>query len=84
MNRFQVQWADSALDEFALWVDSADRATISLATDEIDQLLADNPQKSGQHIAEGVYKLRCGPLVAYYIPYSDPPRVEVTNVVLAS
>lgn len=47
--RFTVTWHPSAVQELAqIWLDAADRDTVTQATNAIDHALADDPQDKGE------------------------------------
>jgi plasmid stabilization system protein ParE len=78
---FRVEWWDDALDDLAReWVESDDRARITLWASGIDEALAREPEKKGIEIAEGLRRLTFGPHRAYYRISPTKRLVEIVAV----
>jgi hypothetical protein len=46
---YTVRWKRAALNRLTeLWLDAADRSTVTMAVDEIDRLLAADPHAAGE------------------------------------
>lgn len=60
--RFTVVWWQAADDELTrLWLNSADRAAITNATHELDQLLSTSAPNAGAEVHEGLRAIEVGP-----------------------
>lgn len=71
---FQVRWKRLALDFVTeLWLDSADRASISDAVKEIDRLLASDPENAGESRSESIRVLFVAPL-GVFIEVDEPSK----------
>ena len=81
MSRHTVVWLRDAQQDLAqLWMDSDDRQSVNVATATIDAVLAIDPQSKGQHLAEGLRKLRVAPLEVSFIVHDEDLLVEVASV----
>jgi hypothetical protein len=82
---WQVIWSTEALRQLAvLWMTSASRTDITRAQYRIDQSLAQDPKSTGQELAEGLWKVRDDPLLAYF-EINDVHRIlRVTDVYLVT
>lgn len=81
--RFHLKWEpDSEHDLHLAWVWSKDPAAVHVANDAAMELLAIQPDKAGQHISEGLWRLDLPPLrLQYEINFADR-IVTISNVSL--
>ena len=64
---YVVDWTDDALEPLAaIWLASADRASINLAQNEIDQQLSRDPFHGARHLSEGLFAIDAFPLRAQF------------------
>ncbi len=68
-------------DLAAIWTAATDRAQVSTAANNADELLAANPKESSTEICEGLRRLDIPPLRFYFTIREDDRLVEVSNVV---
>lgn len=81
MIRYTVTYARVALDALArLWLNSRDRASISVAGDEIDRILRDDASQKGDQIDRGFRQLIVSPLVTEFSVNDDDRVVTVWKV----
>jgi hypothetical protein len=81
MNSHTVEWLDAAEDELTrIWLRAANRAAVTAAQHQADQLLARNPHGNGRYLSEGLYQIDCPPLAISYTIDDSRHRVEVTWV----
>jgi hypothetical protein len=81
MNPYQVDWTPEALDDLAgAWLHAADRSKVNAAQDQIDDLLGRDPIGNGSHLNEGLYRVVCPPLTAFYAVDQTRRSVEVSQV----
>lgn len=82
MTRFTVTWWEAASAELTeLWLASADRASITVAADEIDTELRDRPLLWAARSAQEPHFINAGVLRAYFTVSEPDCRVEVFKVV---
>jgi mRNA-degrading endonuclease RelE of RelBE toxin-antitoxin system len=63
-----------------IWLIAPDRQAVTDAQARIDELLSQDPVRHGQHLSEGLYRLRVPPLTITYTVDPDRREVEVTSV----
>lgn len=64
---YEVRWKRTALDRVTeLWLDAPDRTAITAAVDELDRLLARDPQEAGESRSESVRIVFVPPLGVFY------------------
>lgn len=84
MSGYTVVWEQDAVDELAeLWMKAPDRTAIAKATAEIDASLLERPERKGQAVAEGLRKLVCRPLTAFYSVRPADRTVEIAMVAIS-
>ncbi|GEM_PF-1736006 len=67
MHPWKVKWAADAQEQLAdLWLRSADRGLLTIASDHLDQILARDPRDPGKEASEGLWKIIVSPLVALF------------------
>jgi hypothetical protein len=85
MMRYTVTWRPDALEELArLWVEAENRAEIARASDQIDSVLAVDPEKAGKSVAEGLLLLTVRPLSVQFMIESQDCRVVVLSARLTN
>jgi mRNA-degrading endonuclease RelE of RelBE toxin-antitoxin system len=78
---FTVDWEKGAENDLMdLWLAAPDQRAITTASAAIDQLLSTDPYAFGQHLSEGLWRLRVPPLVVHYSIDPNQQHVEVTAV----
>jgi hypothetical protein len=78
---YVVRWKRTALDRVAeLWIDADDRAAITAAVDEIDRVLAANPQEAGESRDEQTRVLFVPPLGTFLEVHDAIGEVNVLKV----
>jgi hypothetical protein len=81
MDSYTVVWLrDSEADLAALWLDSHSRDSIPAAMPLLERKLREAPQRYGSHVSEGLWKIYCDPLKAYFSIREADRIVEVSNV----
>jgi len=84
MTSWTVQWLSEAEDDLAdLWIHAPDRAAVTAAQDQIDQLLRRDPLGNGTELGEGLRKITVDPLKAYY-NVDEPARLVTVSHVASS
>jgi plasmid stabilization system protein ParE len=79
--RYTVTWTPTAKNELCnIWVDAADRQTVTAAADEFDALLRTNPNDVGESRGDGIRILTVGPLSVFYQVRDLDCCVEVWSV----
>jgi hypothetical protein len=77
---YVVVYTDDADDLLAAaWLDAPDRSAVTLAQNQIDQLLSRDPKSFGQEIAEGLWRIEVPPLFAYFEISDNNHEVTVTG-----
>lgn len=78
---FRVEWWDDALSDLAeRWTEAEDRAHINLFVSGIEEALSRQPQEKGAEVAEGLRRLRFGPLRVYFQVTEENRLVEIVAV----
>jgi mRNA-degrading endonuclease RelE of RelBE toxin-antitoxin system len=78
---YTVRWKRSALDRLTeLWLDASDRASITAAVDEIDQLLGVDPHRAGESRSEYTRVLFVPPIGVFFDVNDATNVVEVLKV----
>jgi hypothetical protein len=78
MNPFAVYWLPDAEDALAqVWLQAPDPQAVTVASAQVDRLLARDPLGCGQHLQEGLYKLVVPPLAVFYSVDETEHKVEV-------
>ena len=78
--RYTVVWTPAARDQLAeLWLQAADRATVTQATHQIDQTLRDDPDTKGVDFY-GDRLLVVPPLQVVFVVRADDLTAEVQQV----
>jgi plasmid stabilization system protein ParE len=78
---FTVRWKRTALDLLTeLWLQSADRAQINAAVEEIDRLLASRPYECSESRSDSIRVLFCKPLGAFFTVDNSSNTVDVLRV----
>jgi len=81
MNHFTVTWWPEARDELArLWVENPSRQQIADASDEIDRVLAVDPETRGETGPEGLRRLTVPPLTVQFVVEEPDQKVIVVTV----
>ena len=81
MTPYRVIWEPDAESMLAdLWLDAADRNSVTSAQADVDRLLARDPYFHGQLLSEGLYRLRVGGLIVNFTIAVDARLVQVTWV----
>jgi hypothetical protein len=81
MTRYTVVWWSQARKSLAqLWLDSKDRAAISIAADEIDRSLSVDASHVGVEGHEGFRVLVVEPLLVQFSVEDDDRKVRVWSV----
>ncbi len=81
MTRFTVVWDESARDELAnLWMAAPDRNAVTQASNAIDAELAEDPDRKGAPLSEGLRGLSIPPLRVVFLTRKDDRIVEVLRV----
>jgi hypothetical protein len=85
MMRFTVSWRPEVLADLAdLWSVATDRPAITVAADQIDELLSHDATNLGVEVHEDLRALVAAPLTVYF-SVSEPDRlVTVVAVRLAA
>lgn len=66
MKSYTVDWCPSAENDLtAIWLGTSDPA-VTVAQDQIDDLLERNPAGYGRLLREGLYQIVVAPLTAFY------------------
>jgi len=75
MIKYTVVWHGRAQDELArLWIETADRRSVSIAANAIDLELASDAQRKGVHVTGDLRHLAIAPLQILFA-VSEPDRV---------
>jgi hypothetical protein len=78
---FTVEWEPEAWGELhQLWAVAADPAAVRAAAEEAERLLGDDPTGKGQHLSEGLWRLRVPPLVVHFAVDPDLQYVRITDI----
>ena len=81
MNHCTVTWWPDARDELArLWVEGPSRQQIAEAADEIDRVLAVDPEASAEPGPEGLWRLTLRPLTVQFALEEPDRKVIVVTV----
>jgi plasmid stabilization system protein ParE len=81
MTRRTVVWVQSAQDDLAeLWLNSADRNSVTAAANGIDQELAQDATTKGTALREGLRAIFVPPLRVLFAVREDDRVVEVLRV----
>jgi hypothetical protein len=81
MSGYTVYLTPEAENNLAeIWLDAADRPAVTEAEAAIHGFLCSDPVGKGIPVAEGLYKIACAPLVAFYSVNEQHWRVEVTKI----
>jgi hypothetical protein len=81
MIRYTVVWLTSASDELAeIWLAAADRNAVAAASDKIDAELAEDANRKGVAVHEGLRLLPVIPLRAYYVVRKADRIAEVLKI----
>jgi mRNA-degrading endonuclease RelE of RelBE toxin-antitoxin system len=81
MTPYRVIWEPDAESMLAdLWLDAADRNSITSAQVEVHRLLARDPYLHGRLLSEGLYRLRVGGLIVNFTVVLDARLVQITWV----
>ncbi|HEX6986422.1 MAG TPA: hypothetical protein VF170_13650 [Planctomycetaceae bacterium] len=81
MTRFTVVWHRAACEELTrLWVRRSDRAALTHATHRIDSELAEDANRKGAEVSEGLRQLTVAPLRVLFVVREDDRIVEVESV----
>lgn len=81
MNGFTVELTPEAEDDLAdIWIRAKDRPAVTAAEAAIHHLLADDPIGNGTLVAEGLFRIRHAPLVAFYAVDLARKHVDVSKV----
>ncbi|MBL8800245.1 MAG: hypothetical protein JNM56_40565 [Planctomycetia bacterium] len=79
--KYTVDWEPGAVAALAaIWLQAANRQAVTAAQDEIDRLLAADPQGNGTAIVEGLYAIDAYPLRAQFKVSDAQPTVRVVAV----
>ena len=77
---YRVEWGADARDTLAeIWLAASDRAAVTRAQHQIDQVLTTFPA-SGEPLSEGIYVVEIPPLRVYYEIDAENLLVTVTNL----
>jgi plasmid stabilization system protein ParE len=80
MSAYHVELTPEAENDLAeIWLDADDRKAVTDAETTIHSLLCSDPMVRGTLVAEGLYRIAAGPLVAYY-SVDEQRRVEVSRI----
>ncbi|MBL8800243.1 MAG: type II toxin-antitoxin system RelE/ParE family toxin [Planctomycetia bacterium] len=63
-----------------IWLDATDRVEVTESETAIHGLLRSDPIGQGVPVAEGLYKIVRGPLVAFYSVDDAQQRVEIDRI----
>jgi hypothetical protein len=75
-----IWWPPALADLTTLWIDAANRDSITPAANVIDQALGDAPSKRGREIHEGLRKLTVAPLSVQFSIDEQDKRVTIWSV----
>jgi hypothetical protein len=76
-----VVWLPDAENELAeLWLASPDRESVTVAADQIDQLLQRSPESAGESRAAGRRVVIIPPLAVFYRVLPEDRIVQVSHV----
>ncbi len=79
--KFTVLWKPDAENKLIqLWMEFADRLAVRNAADEIDRLLANDPNEQGESRSGGVRILIVEPLAVFYAVREQDRIVDVARV----
>jgi len=82
--KLTVGWKNPALDQLAdLWMNSISKQDITDASNEIDQLLSNDPKGASTLVSEGRWRLIVPPLGVDYHVSDEDCKVTVVEVWLA-
>jgi plasmid stabilization system protein ParE len=80
MKSFTVDWEPNAENDLtAIWLGTFDPA-VTIAQDQIDDLLERNPIAYGRYLGEGLYQIVIVPLTAFYSIDQAKKNVKVSAV----
>lgn len=78
MSQYKVGLTREAEDSLAeIWVQAADRQAVTEAETAIHAMLRSNPVEQRRLVAEGLFKIVCAPLAAYYSVDEERRHVEI-------
>ena len=78
---YTVRWKRTALDRLAeLWLEAADRRSVTIAVDEIDRILATDPHNAGESRSEQTRVLFIAPVGVFFDIHDSTQVVEVLTV----
>jgi hypothetical protein len=81
MTRFTAVWSPNIIAALAdIWLNSSDRAAVTLAAAEIERLLRDDPMLHGVPVKEGLWGLSKPPLRVLFTINEADRLVEVVLV----
>ncbi len=80
MKSYTVDWRPSAENDLtAIWLSTSDPA-VTIAQDQIDDLLERNPPAYGRHLREGLCQIAVVPLTAFHSIDQAKKIVKVSAV----
>jgi hypothetical protein len=81
MTRYTVTALPSVEDDLArIWLSAPDRKAVSRASDEIDQILAEDAPLKGEEAGEKLRRLVVPPLVAEFTVEEDDRKVTIWSI----
>jgi hypothetical protein len=81
MTRYTVVWSTEATDQLtSIWLDAADRPSVTAAANAIDGQLTNDPQSKGTDLSEGLRVLEVPPLHVLFAVTEPDRSVKVVLV----
>jgi plasmid stabilization system protein ParE len=81
MSRYTVIWLKVAESDLAqIWIDATNRKAVEEAANAIDHELANDAQRKGRPVSEGLYRLYKSPLHILFTVLVADCVVEVVSV----
>lgn len=80
--RYTVTWQDETLDDLAeVWMAASNRRAVQQSVDEIDRILANDPETHAESPGEGLYKLTMHPIRVLFEVRAQDRIVEVVRII---
>jgi hypothetical protein len=81
MTPYRVVWSPPALLQLAeLWIEAEDQAAFNGAVRSIDSRLVHAPEAQGEHVSEGLRRLRYAPIQVLFTVDPETATVEIAHV----
>jgi hypothetical protein len=79
--RYEVKYSLEAVEDvLRIAIASQVKSAVVNASNQLKEVLKDNPAEAGEHLSEGLYAIDYGPLRAFFLINVDELSVEIVNV----